>query len=128
VFRVAPVESDLPERSLHRLPALAPPQGATWPRGLARPSVLLDPPEPVAALALAPDYPPAFFEWRRVRHRVRSADGPERVFGEWWKAQDEVSTVRDYYRVEDEHGRQFWLFRDGPAGQGGRWWLHGFFG
>ena len=55
------------------------------------------------------------------------ADGPERVFGEWWRG-DEGSLVRDYYRVEDERGRRYWLFRDAPAEAGGRWYLHGLFG
>ncbi len=128
VFRVVPVESDLPERSLARVPPLAPARNATWPKGLLRPSILIDPPEPVVALAVAPDHAPSVFEWRKVRHRVRRADGPERVHGEWWTSPEEASMTRDYYQVENQDGRRFWLFRDGPAGQGGRWWLHGFFG
>ncbi|MDQ4136992.1 MAG: DNA polymerase Y family protein, partial [Pseudomonadota bacterium] len=128
VFRVVPVESDIPERSLARVPPLTPPHGLSWPKGLTRPSILIDPPEPVVALAVAPDHAPSVFEWRKVRHRVRRADGPERVHGEWWASPDEVSATRDYYQVENQDGRRFWLFRDGPAGQGGRWWLHGFFG
>ena len=35
--------------------------------------------------------------------------------------------VRDYYRIETEAGERFWLFRDAPAAQGGRWFLHGVF-
>jgi protein ImuB len=128
VFRVVPVESDIPERSLARVPPLTPPQGLSWPKGLARPGILIDPPEPVTALAVAPDHAPSVFEWRKVRHRVRRADGPERVHGEWWASSAEASAVRDYYQIENQDGRRFWLFRDGPAGQGGRWWLHGFFG
>jgi protein ImuB len=81
----------------------------------------------VKVAALLPDHPPAFFVWRRVRHRVVQADGPERVLGEWWKSDAEVSSLRDYYRVEDENGARFWLFRDAPAEDGGRWWLHGLF-
>jgi len=38
--------------------------------------------------------------------------------------------VRDYYRVEDEEGARFWLFRAGlyQAGSQPGWWLHGLFG
>ena len=127
VYRIAPVESRVPERSVRRVPALAPPSGLVWPASLPRPTRLLDPPEPIVATALLPDHAPALFVWRRVRHRVVKADGPERITGEWWLSEREVSSVRDYYRVEDEAGARFWVFRDAPAAQGGRWWLHGVF-
>jgi protein ImuB len=128
VYRQIPVESDLPERSVGKVPALAPPTAVTWPAGLSRPTRLFDPPELVEVLALLPDNPPAAFIWRRVRRRVVRADGPERVGGEWWRSEQEVGTARDYYRVEDEKGRRYWLFRDAPAAEGGRWFLHGLFG
>jgi protein ImuB len=112
---------------MRRVPALAPKSSVTWPAGSARPTRLLDPPQPVEATALLPDHPPAFFVWRRIRHRVLKADGPERVMGEWWVSDGERVGFRDYYRVENEAGSRFWLFRDGPADRGGRWWLHGIF-
>jgi protein ImuB len=65
--------------------------------------------------------------WRRIRHRVARADGPERITGEWWKADRERALFRDYYRVENDKGARFWIFRDGLAEEGGRWWLHGVF-
>ena len=39
------------------------------------------------------------------------------------------TTVRDYYVVEDEGGRRFWVFRVGLYGAASlpRWYLHGFF-
>jgi protein ImuB len=127
VYRCAPVESDLPERCVGKVPALAPNAGLTWPASLTRPPRLLDPPEPVEVMALVPDYPPAAFVWRRVRRRVVRADGPERVFGEWWRSDDERSAMRDYYRVEAADGSRYWLFRDGPALEGVRWFMHGLF-
>jgi protein ImuB len=136
VWRAGAVESDVPERSVHRLPALAPwnarlARRATWPADLPRPVRLLDPPQPVDAMALLPDQPPVAFTWRRVRHRVRRADGPERIAGEWWKRAGEMRSVRDYFQVEDEEGRRYWLFRrgDGEDVATGdlRWFLHGFF-
>ncbi|QFU16577.1 Y-family DNA polymerase [Microvirga thermotolerans] len=128
VFRLVPVESHVPERSARRVSALAPASGLTWPEDLVRPARILDPPEPVEAMAVVPDHPPIFFLWRRVRHRVLKADGPERITGEWWKSEGEVSSFRDYYRVETDKDARVWLFRDAPAAEGGRWWLHGLFG
>ena len=128
VFRAEPVESRVPERSVRRVPPLAPRRGATWPATLPRPSRIIDPPEPVRALALLPDYPPTSFIWRRVRHVVRSADGPERVHGEWWRSDSDAAEMRDYYRVEDTRGRRFWLYRNAPSPSGTQWWLHGRFG
>jgi protein ImuB len=130
VYRIAPVESYVPERSVRRVAAMATVKGG-WPEDLPRPVRLLDPPQPVEAMALLPDDPPVAFTWRRVRHRVRHADGPERIAGEWWKRDREWAAVRDYFRVEDEDGRRFWLFRrgNGRDEQTGdmRWFLHGFF-
>ncbi len=132
VFRVLPVESDVPERSARRAPpfAAAPGSGA-WPPELPRPARLLAAPEPVEAVAMLPDHPPAAFTWRRARHRVRRADGPERVAGEWWLRDGERRAVRDYWAVEDEEGRRFWLYRRGdgadPATGDLGWFLHGIF-
>jgi protein ImuB len=141
VFRVAPVESDIPERSLRRAPPLgAAPLGdltaslawGAWPDSLPRPPRLLVPPRQVEAVALLPDQPPVQFTWRRKPHRVRRADGPERVFGEWWRSEAEVFAVRDYFQLEDEAGQRFWLFRNGDGEHRAtgdlRWFLHGVFG
>ncbi len=130
VWQPVLVQSDVPERSVARA---APLQGGgdAWPADLPRPVRLFDPPQPVEVMALMPDHPPASFTWRRVRHRVRHADGPERIAGEWWRRPGEVSALRDYFRVEDADGRRFWLFRRGdgadPATGDMRWFLHGLF-
>lgn len=132
VYRFAPVASDVPERSVRRLPALAEDTGAGWPDHWPRPSRLLARPEPIETMALLPDHPPNWFSWKGVRRRVRRADGPERIFGEWWKRDAELIAVRDYFRVEDDAGERFWIFRSGDgedAATGShRWFLHGIFG
>ena len=131
VWREAAVESDVPERSVARIEPLARPDDTAWPEQLPRPVRLIDPPQPVAVMALMPDHPPASFFWRRVRHRVRHADGPERIAGEWWRAPGEVRGLRDYFRVEDAAGGRFWLFRRGdgidPETGDMRWFIHGLF-
>lgn len=132
LYRYAPVESDIPERSFCRVPALAPDDARDWPDHWPRPTRLLPRPEPVQAMAELPDQPPVFFIWRGVRRRVKCADGPERVFGEWWKGDAELTTARDYFRVEDASGERFWIYRagDGEHGETGSqgWFLHGIFG
>ena len=131
VYRAAPVESDVPERSVARMAALSPALGRSWPAALPRPLRLLTPPQPVQAMALLPDQPPVAFTWRRKRHRVRRADGPERIFGEWWRRDGEMRAVRDYWAVEDEAGDRFWLYRSGdgvePETGNLAWFVHGIF-
>jgi protein ImuB len=136
VWRAAPVESHVPELSVGRArPLGAPPSEARpWDREAPRPVRLFRRPEPVEqVIALTPDDPPSQFRWRGQVHRVRRAEGPERIGEEWWKGGiDDVSVghVRDYYRVEDQDGSRFWLFRAGlyEPGQPAKWWLHGLFG
>ena len=131
VYRVTAVESDVPERSARRMPPLESGKAVSWPEEWPRPARLLTPPQPVMALAPLPDHPPAAFTWRRQRHRIRRACGPERIAGEWWKRDGEALAVRDYFAVEDERGRRFWLFRHGDGQDTATgdftWYLHGFF-
>lgn len=132
LYRFAPVASDVPERSVTRIAPTAPDTGEGWPDHWPRPSRLLPTPEPIETVALLPDHPPVSFSWRGVRRRVKRADGPERVFGEWWKRDAELIAVRDYFQVEDEAGERFWIYRAGDgedAATGShRWFLHGIFG
>jgi protein ImuB len=132
LYRVAPVASDVPERSVRHIPALASETGAEWPGHWPRPSRLFPRPEPIDTVALLPDHPPVSFTWRGVRRRVKRADGPERVYGEWWKRDPELMAVRDYFRIEDDAGERYWVFRAGdgedPLTGSQRWFLHGIFG
>ena len=80
---------------------------------------------------MVPDGPPRLFRWRGRAYRVARASGPERIEDEWWR---EDRPTRDYYRVEDETGARFWLYREGlyrdpanGADGGPRWYLHGLF-
>jgi protein ImuB len=134
LYRFAPVASEVPERSVARVPPLAPAadDGASgWRADWPRPPRLLSPPEPIETMALLPDHPPVWFAWRGVRRRVRRADGPERIHAEWWKRDAELTAVRDYFRVEDEAGGRYWIYRagDGEHAETGsqRWFLHGIF-
>jgi protein ImuB len=123
--RVAPHGSHLPERGVQRLPVTARPSVEPWP-ALKRPPILLHYPEAVAVTAPLPDAPPLLFRWRDALHRVRAAEGPERLAAEWWR---EEMPARDYYLVEDQQGDRFWLYRLGLPGEfnPARWFLHGLF-
>jgi protein ImuB len=132
LYRFEPVASDVPERSFRRVAAAAPASKEGWPAHWPRPARLIAPPELIETVALLPDHPPVNFTWRGSRRRVRRADGPERVFGEWWKRDAELIAVRDYFQVEDDAGERFWIFRAGDgedAATGShKWFLHGIFG
>jgi protein ImuB len=137
---VTPIESHIPEHAQRRQSALNP-MSNRWtdmPHLDGRPSCLLLKPEPIKALAEVPDGPPLRFTWRRVTHRIAKAEGPERIAPDWVSTADSTdlaSETRDYYRVEDEEGRRYWLFRKGFYDSQGHaaadrvcWFVHGVFG
>jgi protein ImuB len=79
--------------------------------------------------AATPAGPPQRFRWRGMIHAVAHAQGPERIAGEWWRSRVSQPT-RDYYLVEDDGGRRFWLYREGLYGREtklARWFVHGLF-
>ena len=139
VVRLRPLDSHIPEQAQIMVPALEEsPQSWPLPTGDGppeRPILLLDPPEPVTVVAEVPNGPPKLFRWRGQRHDVRRFEGPERIAAEWWRRKHghrpgKGGLTRDYYRIEDESGRRFWLFRHGLYGEEREnpdWYLHGLF-
>jgi protein ImuB len=150
VIRYMPQDTHIPEHAALALPAQRqqaaavtwPAAAVTWPTAALawpahpeheppnRPLRLFAKPERITVgFALVPDGPPANFLWRHLMHRVIRAEGPERIAMEWWRIDGRMLT-RDYFRVEDELGLRFWLYREGlydreiaqPA-----WFLHGLF-
>jgi protein ImuB len=140
-----PQDTHIPERAQLPVPAqqhLAAAHAAAWPERAdgeppLRPLRLFDRPEPITVpMATIPDGPPHHFTWRRAIHAVVRVEGPERIAMEWWK-QDGKQLTRDYFRVEDETGLRFWIFRDGLYGDEltndegfpvpAKWFLHGLF-
>ncbi len=86
VLRAEPVESHLPERGFRMRPAMEPGSVAATEPGsfLDRPSLLLEPPEPIVVVAMAPEGPPSWFRWRGREQRVTASAGPQRLAEEWW--------------------------------------------
>jgi len=128
VYRMAPVATHVPEWAAKQVDPMTVMTEA-WPANLPRPMRMFTPPEPVQAMAEVPDYPPLWFIWRGQRRTVKHADGPERIHHEWWHSKAEVRQTRDYFRVEDEDGGRYWLFRDHRQNTAGAfdWFIHGVF-
>jgi protein ImuB len=134
VRRHVPVaETRVPERAV-RAPAFdvaAPPAWTAEPvaadQGVAlRPVTLFTPPQPIEVTAVVPEGAPDQFKWRRLPRRIVAAEGPERLEPEWGRPAA-LPRVRDYYRLEDQEGRRYWVFREGRYGldENPRWFIHG---
>ena len=140
-----PQDTHIPERVVLAATAqhhLAAALQATWPVRVEsepplRPLRLFEKPEPIEVpFATVPDGPPQHFTWRRATHAVAKVEGPERISMEWWRQEGKVLT-RDYFRVEDEAGLRFWIYRDGLYGTeladkegkpvSSSWFMHGLF-
>jgi protein ImuB len=140
-----PQDTHIPERAVLAAPAqhhLAAAACAAWPARVEnepplRPLRLFEKPEPIKVpFATVPDGPPHHFTWRRATHAVVRVEGPERIAMEWWK-HDGQALTRDYFRIEDEAGLRFWIYRDGLYGSElvneegkpapSNWFVHGLF-
>jgi len=123
--------SHLPERSQGWQPALDPePPSQESLRFHARPLKLLDRAEAIAVLYATPDGLPQRFRWRGEVHEIARVEGPERIAPEWWRERG-TARLRDYYRIEDDAGRRYWIYRYGIAGDGRggapEWFLQGLY-
>ncbi len=93
-----------------------------------RPLLIFETPEPATVIASVPDGPPMRLTWRRVTRKIVKSQGPERIAPEWWHL-TATERPRDYYHVEDDQGRRYWLYRDGLYGEDDgpppKWFVHG---
>jgi len=130
VRRPHPFESHLPERASGWVTAVSSSLSRTAPTS-NRPQRLLDRPEAINVIYATPEGMPRRFVWRRAVHDIARVEGPERIAPEWWRERSSAR-LRDYYRVEDEAGRRYWIYREGLFGDGRggapNWYLHGLFG
>jgi protein ImuB len=123
IHRYLPDEHYWPERAFK--PATLHEKATTSWADKLRPVHLLSRPERIEVTAPIPDYPPMLFRHCGKLHQVVRADGPERIEQEWWL---QTGQHRDYYRVEDEEGNRYWIFRLGHYDDKiFQWFLHGFF-
>jgi protein ImuB len=124
IHRYLPKEHHWPERSIKLASSLDETSETEWRTDKPRPVKLLAQPEPIFVTAPMPDYPPMLFRYKGELHKIVNADWPERIEQEWWL---EEGQHRDYYPVEDEKGRRYWLFRSGHYDDNPQWFIHGFF-
>ena len=123
--------SHIPERAQSWQPPLAPvPPSQDALAFHTRPLKLLDRAEPIAVLYASPDGVPQRFRWRGTVRDVCRVEGPERIAPEWWRERS-TARLRDYYRIEDEAGRRYWIYRQGTLGDGRGgvpdWFLQGLY-
>ena len=126
VHRYLPAEHYWPERSFRESFELQDKNPINWRVEKPRPLQLLKHPQSIEVAAPIPDYPPMLFRLNGQVHKLVKADGPERIEQEWWIAEGQH---RDYYHVEDEEGKRYWIYRAGhyDAEKTYQWFLHGFF-
>jgi len=55
-----------------------------WRLDRPRPIQLLATPENIEVTVPVPDYPPMNFRYKGKLHKIKKADGSERVEQEWW--------------------------------------------
>ncbi|MDQ6814943.1 MAG: DNA polymerase Y family protein [Bacteroidota bacterium] len=124
ICRFLPDEHYWPERSYKPATSLQEQKMTEWRQVKPRPIQLLSKPENIEVTAPVPDYPPMLFRYQGKLHKIKKADGPERIEQEWWIQNGQH---RDYYTVEDEDGYRYWLFRLGHYDEDYQWFIHGFF-
>lgn len=126
VHRYLPDEHHLPERSIKLAISLKDKPAIEWNTDKLRPIQLLNSPVSIEVTAPIPDYPPMNFRYKNKLHKVVKADACERIESQWWL---DGGLHRDYYVVEDEEGRRYWLFRLGHYNEDSKpaWFIHGFF-
>jgi protein ImuB len=126
IHRYLPDEHHWPERSIKAATSSGEKPASSWPIDRPRPIQLLKQPALVEITAPIPDYPPMLFRYKGKLHKIKKADGPERIEREWWI---DHGPHRDYYTVEDEEGQRYWIFRLGHYAEDEtpQWYLHGFF-
>jgi len=133
--RFVPQDTHIPEQAVLALPAIDTSRSQHWEAAATdapptRPIQLFDPPQPIEVVAEIPDGPPRRFRWRRSLHDITRFEGPERIAPEWWRHGHDQKLTRDYYRIEDSHGRRFWVFRNGLHDRerpDPHWYVHGLF-
>ncbi|WP_428938042.1 Y-family DNA polymerase [Fontivita pretiosa] len=121
------VESYVPEKACHAVPALdlvrSRTPGPCYTAAI-RPLHLLNMPEQIGVI-VSPSHDCegrcVCFTWRGRVHRVIHSVGPERIAGQWWQGHHKT---RDYFDVEDETGKRYWIFR---VTETRKWYVHGEF-
>ncbi len=106
--RYAPLVGSEPQPATNDVP---PPSAA------ARPLLLECQPQAIQVVCDSSSTPLRFQTETRIHH-IAHTTGPERIETGWWRRQP---IQRDYYHVETNAGRRFWMFQNEQE----EWFLHG---
>ena len=89
-----------------------------------RPSLLNHRPQRVQVVCLSPDGPVVSMRYCDQHRAIVTSIGPERIAGRWWLLDGPslASPQRDYFKVQDEQGVWWWLYRQTHTSQ---WFCHG---
>lgn len=126
IHRYLTAERHLPEHSIKLAASLKEKPTTAWRADKLRPTYLLKQPQRIEVTAPIPDYPPMNFRYNGKLYTVIKADACERIESEWWL---DKGLHRDYYAVQTEEGKCYWLFRLGHYNDNNKplWFIHGFF-
>jgi protein ImuB len=125
VHKAVAAETYVPERAfrfqpVHKATSHSSPTSAV---DADRPSTLLNKPQKVEVVLLSPDGPVVSMNRNGETSRIVTSIGPERITPRWWLALPGRSPwPRDYFKVQDEAGQWWWLYR--KAGTS-KWFVHG---
>ncbi|MCG6901132.1 MAG: DNA polymerase Y family protein [Rhodobacter sp.] len=126
ITRAHPADSNIPEKTSHRVAAAWSEPAGDWPRAPTPRPLMMWPPEPV--MADDAPAPPARFRWRQRSHVTAAVSGPERIAPEWWLDDPNWrSGVRDYWQVTTEHGQRLWLYYAHGGTMSSGWFCQGSF-
>jgi protein ImuB len=126
ITRAHPADSNIPEKTSHRVAAAWSEPARNWPRPPTPRPLAMWQPEPVNA----PDTPalPATFRWRQRNLGTLAALGPERISPEWWLDDPAWrSGVRDYWQVTTDSGERLWLYYAHGNSMSSGWFCQGAF-
>ncbi|MEX0745081.1 MAG: DNA polymerase Y family protein [Phycisphaeraceae bacterium] len=89
-----------------------------------RPTLLHGRPQRAEVMLLSPDGPVMTMGRGGERTRIVASVGPERITPRWWLVGSDrrQASPRDYYKVQDERGRWWWLYRQTATS---KWFVHG---
>ena len=76
-----------------------------------RPSWLETNPVPIRLMIMNPDGPIMRMRIGSLEHDIVTTLGPERIGPPWWDCPSDAS-ARDFFKLQDEHGRWFWVCRE----------------
>jgi protein ImuB len=125
VVTAQPVETYVPERAFRYRPLHEGSAPASAARLVAadRPTHLFKRPQRAEVMLMSPDGPLMRMRYQGQTFGLVTSVGPERISPRWWLAPPGLAPrPRDYFKVQDEAGQWWWVYRKAGTHQ---WFVHG---